>query len=68
MYEHINGDRVVHSTLESGKDLIIKDQWNNLDECLNHGKDGISSSRFQIVAMMIPKKRIPKKRDSDRYY
>ena len=46
MYEHINGDRVVHSTLESGKDLIIKDQWKNLDECLNHGKDGIFSSRF----------------------
>ena len=27
MYEHINGDSIVHSTLESGKDLIIKDQW-----------------------------------------
>jgi len=24
MYEYINGDRIVHSTLESGKDLIIK--------------------------------------------
>ena len=27
MYEYINGDKVVHSTLESGEDLIIKDQW-----------------------------------------
>ncbi len=27
MYEHIDGDTIVHSTLESGKDLIIKDQW-----------------------------------------
>ncbi len=27
MYEYINGDRIVHSTLKSGKDLIIKDQW-----------------------------------------
>jgi len=27
MYEYIDGDRIVHSTLESGKDLIIKDQW-----------------------------------------
>jgi len=46
MYEYINDDRVVHSTLESGRDLVIKDQWKNLDECLNRGKDGISSSRF----------------------
>jgi len=27
MYEYINGDRIVHSTLKSGRDLIIKDQW-----------------------------------------
>ncbi len=27
MYEYINGDRIVHSTLKSGKDLIIKNQW-----------------------------------------
>lgn len=27
MYEYINGDKIVHSTLESGEDLIIKDQW-----------------------------------------
>jgi len=27
MYEYIDGDRIVHSTLESGRDLIIKDQW-----------------------------------------
>jgi len=27
MYEHIDGDTIVHSTLESGKDLIVKDQW-----------------------------------------
>ncbi|GAI20567.1 unnamed protein product, partial [marine sediment metagenome] len=27
MYEYINGDTIVHSTLKSGKDLIIKDQW-----------------------------------------
>jgi len=27
MYEYISGDRIVHSTLESGKDLIIEDQW-----------------------------------------
>ena len=39
MYEHINGDTVVHSTLESGKDLIVKDQWKReyhfkiLDHC-----------------------------------
>ncbi len=27
MYEHIDGDTIVHSTLESGNDLIVKDQW-----------------------------------------
>jgi len=27
MYEHINGDRIVHSTLQSGKNLVVKDQW-----------------------------------------
>ncbi len=27
MYEYIDGDTIIHSTLESGKDLIIKDQW-----------------------------------------
>ena len=27
MYEYINGDSIVHSTLKSGKGLIIKDQW-----------------------------------------
>jgi len=27
MYEYINGDSIVHSTLKSGRDLIIKDQW-----------------------------------------
>jgi len=27
MYEYINGDSIVHSTLKSGKNLIIKDQW-----------------------------------------
>ncbi len=27
MYEYIDGDKIVHSTLESGEDLFIKDQW-----------------------------------------
>ena len=27
MYKYIDGDRVIHSTLESGEDLVIKDQW-----------------------------------------
>ncbi len=27
MYEYIDGDKIVHSTLESGDDLFIKDQW-----------------------------------------
>ncbi len=27
MYEHIDGDRIVHSISKSGKDLSIKDQW-----------------------------------------
>lgn len=27
MYEYINGDKIVHSTLESGEDLFINDQW-----------------------------------------
>lgn len=27
MYNYINGDSIIHSTLESGEDLIIKDQW-----------------------------------------
>ena len=27
MYEYIEGDSIVHSTLRSGRDLIIKDQW-----------------------------------------
>lgn len=27
MYEYIDGDKIVHNTLESGADLIIKDQW-----------------------------------------
>ena len=28
MYEYIDGDKIVHSTLKSGEDLIIRDQWN----------------------------------------
>lgn len=27
MYEYISSDKIVHSTLKSGRDLIIKDQW-----------------------------------------
>ena len=27
MYKYIDGDVVIHSTLESGEDLLIKDQW-----------------------------------------
>ena len=27
MYKYIDGDVVVHSTLESGEDMMIKDQW-----------------------------------------
>lgn len=27
MYEYIDGDKIVLSTLEKGDDLIIKDQW-----------------------------------------
>jgi len=27
MYKYIDGDVVIHSTLESGEDILIKDQW-----------------------------------------
>jgi hypothetical protein len=27
MNKYINGDVVIHSTLESGEDIVIKDQW-----------------------------------------
>lgn len=27
MYKYIDGDVVIHSTLESGEDMVIKDQW-----------------------------------------
>jgi len=31
MYEYINGDRIVHSRLESGKDLIVKNgRWKDI--------------------------------------
>ncbi len=51
MYEHIDGDTIVHSTLGSGKDLIIKDQWKRE----YHFK--IASFPVQdpkIIAMMMP--------------
>jgi hypothetical protein len=28
MYEYIEGDKIVHSTLESGEDISVRDQWN----------------------------------------
>ena len=27
MYKYVDGDVVIHSTLESGKDILLKDQW-----------------------------------------